>query len=39
MKMEKNRIQKECQQCGEQFEEKAQSPIYECTRCYGKHHE
>lgn len=30
---------KECQQCGEQFEEKAQSPIFECTKCFGKHHD
>ncbi|RXT15344.1 YhfH family protein [Ammoniphilus sp. CFH 90114] len=39
MKFVMNRTKKECQQCGETFEEKALSPIYECTKCFGKHHE
>ncbi|WP_134701181.1 protein YhfH [Ammoniphilus sp. YIM 78166] len=27
--------QKECRECGEHFEEQAESYIYECERCFG----
>ncbi len=30
---------KECRECGEHFEEQAESYIYECTKCFGKNHE
>ncbi|MEW9673183.1 protein YhfH [Ammoniphilus sp. 3BR4] len=32
----KNIPPKECIECGEHFEEQAESYIYECERCFGR---
>ncbi|WP_082130153.1 protein YhfH [Aneurinibacillus tyrosinisolvens] len=35
----RNLPKKMCSECGEHFEEQAESYLHECERCFGRNHE